>query len=110
MATADDETPTERAGVTRRLVVVTMAVAVAGFGGAAPWVVPDKCRWVGWVCAALLVPAGCVVAFQAVRGRAEDLREFTAGAFAESLAGEAVGTAAGAALFAAVVALISCLR
>ena len=90
--------------------MVATAVAVAGFAGVAPWVLPDKCRWVGWACAALLVPVACIVAFQGVRGRAEDLREYTAGAFAEGLAGEAIGSAAGAALFAAVLTLMSCLR
>ena len=106
MASDADLSSHERAGVARRLVVVAMAVTVAGLAGAAPWVMPDKCRWVGWACAILMVPVGCVVAFLGVRGRAEDLREYTAGSLAEAFAGEAFG----AAVFAAVVGLLSCLR
>ena len=102
MATHVVKAPLERAGVARRLVVVAVAVAVAGCAGAAPWVLPERCIGLGWVCAALLAPVGCVVAFQGVRGRADDLREFAAANFA--------GELAGAAFCAAIVGLLSCLR
>ena len=106
MAGTVDETPTERAGVTQRLFVVAVAVAVAGLAATAPWLLPEKCRWVGWVCAGIFVPAGFVLAFQGVRGRAEDLRQFNPAKFAEDFAGELFGVA----VLAAVVGLLSCLR
>lgn len=106
MDTTPAETPGERAGVMRRLVIVAIGVTFAGLGGAAPWALPEKCRWVGWVSAVLFVPAGCFVAFLGARGRAEDLREFKAA----ELAGGVVGEVFGLAVVAAIVALLSCLR
>jgi hypothetical protein len=61
----------------RRLTAIGMGVIAAGFGAAAPWVVPDRCLWVGWVCMALFVPVGCITAFIGVRGRATELHEFS---------------------------------
>ena len=79
---------TDRAGISRRLTAVAMGCATAGLGAAAPWLVPDNCRWAGWACLALFVPVGCGVAFFGARGRAADLREFSR---ARNLAGELVG-------------------
>src|SRR5262245_29957276 len=90
MGEAADERTTDRAGVGRRLAAVVMGCLAAGFGGWAPWLVPDTCRWAGWVALALFVPVGCGLAFVGARGRAADLRELSAGAMARDCAGELV--------------------
>ncbi len=90
MAGATDD---GRAGVGRRLVAVAMGCVVAGLGAAAPWLTPDACRWAGWPCLVLFVPAGCGTAFVGARGRAADLRELSAQAFAGELVGGAIAAA-----------------
>jgi hypothetical protein len=88
-----DEPLASSAGVGRRVAVVAMGCAAVGFGAVAPWVVPDNCRWVGWVCAVLFVPAGCGLAFIGTRGRAADLCAFSARSLTRDFAGELVGAA-----------------
>ena len=84
--------PAERAGVGRRLYSVALGVAGASAGGVAPWLLPDHCPWwLGWACFVLFLPAGAVTAFLGARGRAADLHDFSAGAFASGLAGELIG-------------------
>ncbi len=90
MAGATDD---ERAGAGRRLVAVAMGCVAAGLGAAAPWLAPDNCRWAGWACLVLFVPAGCAMAFFGARGRADDLRELSAQAFAGELVGGAIAAA-----------------
>ncbi len=85
--------PAERAGVSRRLLAVGLGVPVACAAGVAPWLLPDHCRpwWLGWACFALFVPVGSVTAFLGARGRAADLRDFSAGTIAKEVAGELIG-------------------
>lgn len=84
-AIADDretDSPKSRAGIGRRLVAVTLGVTAATYCAAGPWLVPDNCRWIAWICAALFIPVGIIVAFLGVRGRAADLEAFSARNFA----------------------------
>lgn len=67
-----------RVGVGRRLTVIALGISLAGFGAAAPWWMPDRCRWVGWLTAALFVPVGSIGAYLGARGRAADLEAFSA--------------------------------
>ena len=97
--------PADRAGAGRRLTAVVMGSLAAGFGAAAPWLVPDSCRWAGWACLALFVPVGCGLAFVGVRGRAADLRELSVRDVARDFTGELVGVVVAALLLGLLAAL-----
>lgn len=83
---AVDESLVSRASGSRRLAAVTLGVVALGFGAAIVWLMPDNYRWCGWACAVLFVLGGCYLTFNGVRGRADDLKEFSA----ENLGGQLI--------------------
>jgi len=90
MTEATDDHVAERAGVGRRVFAVLVGVTVAGLGAASPWLVESDWRWVGWMDFGLFILIGCGTVFIGVRGRADDLREFTPVALAGGKVGAAV--------------------
>ena len=83
MVTAD-EPLVDRASISRRLTAIVIGIASFGFGATLLWLLPDsKC---GWACAVLFGLGGCYLTFLGARGRADDLKEFSA----ENLGGQLI--------------------
>ena len=95
--------PTARASTGRRLFAVAIGSTMAGVATAAPWLVPDRCLWVGWAFFAMMFPVGCLTVFFGARGRQADLKDCSPQDLAIEFAAEMVA----AAILAVVIGLLS---
>ncbi len=97
--------PTDRASTGRRLLAVVIGSTMAGVATAAPWLVPDRCLWLGWAVLALMFPIGCFAVFFGARGRQADLKDCSP----QDLAIEFAAELAAAAIFAVVIVVLKLL-
>ena len=95
--------PTDRASTGRRLLTIVMGGMMASGAAASPWLVPDRCLWVGWAFFALMFSVGCLTVFFGARGRQADLKDCSPQDLAIEFAGEMVA----AAILAVVIGLLS---
>lgn len=80
----------------RRIFAVGFGVLFAGTAVAAPVWIRGPGSWTSWFILILILPVGFFLIFYGIRGRAEDLKEFTAKEFAKGILGELLGWAIGA--------------